>query len=539
MNRTNAGRLFAFLLVLLAVLAGLTMARGGLLVGKHEGDMLHLLDIVFRMADGEWPHLDFMTPIGVLAFAPIALFVELGAGIGHAILYAQAMMGLLLLPLAWRAGLSRLTGLWPYLFGGIVIVLAMALVHGEAERAVSISMHYNRWAWAAAFPAILIATLPPVEARRNEVADGLVVGVALAFLALCKVTYFAAFFIPVAVGLLARRQYRAVLVALATGLAAAAAVTALAGVGYWGAYIGDLFAVATSDTRSNAGAPFSAVVAAPAYLGGSLVLLAGVMLLRQAGKATEGLVLLLLVPGFFYVTYQNYANDPQWLLLLGILLFAARPAREVKNGLGWEMHSVVGLAAAAAFAMTLPSAFNLAYSPIRHLGQKEAEHVPLIPRATRHADLQTAKVRAYRVDARIPMDQPGGGMEDWAERIEREPLGSWNGEEMDRCEIVLGLSAWFDSMASSLEDRGYAGSRLLVADVFSSIWIFGDFSRLQHGAPWYYGGLQGYESAEYVLIPRCPVSPAVRHMMLEELEARGAAMVEVDRTPLYILLRKD
>ena len=61
------------MLAVLAVEAGISMWRGQLLVGKHEGDMLHLLEIVFRMADGEWPHLDFMTPIGFMAFAGIQL----------------------------------------------------------------------------------------------------------------------------------------------------------------------------------------------------------------------------------------------------------------------------------------------------------------------------------------------------------------------------------------------------------------------------------------------------------------------------------
>lgn len=537
MKKTNAGMLFLFLLGVLAVAAALSVARGALYLGKHEGDMLHLLEIVFRMADGEWPHLDFMTPIGVLAFAPIALFVKLGAGIGHAIVYAQALVGLCLVPLAWRAGLSRLRGWWPYLFGAIIIVLATALVHGEAERSVSISMHYNRWAWAAAFLAILIAALPPVAERRNQTLDGLVVGLALAFLALCKITYFAAFVIPVTVGLLAHGQRRAVGVALITGLGAALLVTLLAGVDFWSAYVGDLLTVSGSEVRANPGAPFAAVIAAPAYLGGSLVLLIGVILLRQAGKASEGLVLLLLVPGFFFVTFQNFGNDPQWLLLLGIMLFAARPGDDVHNGFGWNMNKAVGLAGAAAFAMTLPSAFNLAYSPIRHLGQKAEDYVPLLPRATRHADLQTAAIRAYRADKRVPMELPGLS-EEQIERAGREEVGSLNGEPLERCEVLLGMAAWFDSMARSLEASGHAGKRVFIADIFSSIWLYGDFVRLENGAPWYYAGLPGYDSAELVVVPRCPIAPNVRRLILEEVEARGDVLREIDRTPLYILLEK-
>ncbi|QDC08902.1 hypothetical protein FHY55_06440 [Oceanicola sp. D3] len=538
MKKTNSGRLFAFLLAVLVIQAGIAAWRGELLVGKHEGDTLHLLEIVFRMSEGEWPHLDFMTPIGFMAFAPIALFVKLGAGVGHAILYAQALVGLCLVPLAWRAGLSRLGGYWPYLFGAVLVVLATALVHGEAQRSVSISMHYNRWAWAAAFLAILIAMLPPVPERRNQIADGLVVGVALSFMALCKVTYFAAFVLPVGIGLLVHKQHRALLVALITGLTVAAIVTAFAGLDFWLAYIRDLLRVSVSEVRSNPGEPFVAVVAAPAYLGGSLVLLAAVILLRQGGKSAEGMLLLLLTPGFFYVTFQNYGNDPQWLLLLGILLFAARPSHDVSNGLGWDMHNAVGLTAAAAFAMIVPSAINLAYSPLRHLGQKAEDHAQLLPRATLHGDLKAAKIRVYSAAKRVPMVLPGDGTADWPERPEQEEPQLLNGEPLAQCEIMIGVPAWFDSIARSLEDSGHRGERIFFADLFSSIWLFGEFERLENGAPWYYGGLPGFDSADYILVPICPVLPPVRKLVLERIEERGVTLEEVDRTPLYMLFRK-
>ena len=87
------GWLAAGLAVLALVLAGLPFAGQGLPVTLYEGDALHLVDIVLRMAlDAELPHRDFMTPLGVLGFAPIAGFVALGLGFGHAFLAAQALV---------------------------------------------------------------------------------------------------------------------------------------------------------------------------------------------------------------------------------------------------------------------------------------------------------------------------------------------------------------------------------------------------------------------------------------------------------------
>ena len=132
MGRSSTARLTAFLIVLIAILGTAPILKGAFYLGKHEGDTMHLAELVFRMADGQWPHLDFMTPIGILALAPIAAFISWGAGLGHAIFYAQILVALVLFLPMMRVGLSRLRGVWPYAYGGFVMLLCLALVHGEA-----------------------------------------------------------------------------------------------------------------------------------------------------------------------------------------------------------------------------------------------------------------------------------------------------------------------------------------------------------------------------------------------------------------------
>ncbi|MGL4309509.1 MAG: hypothetical protein ACRCSU_03395, partial [Paracoccaceae bacterium] len=381
MMRANSGMLAVFLLAVLAALGGTALLQGGLYVGKHEGDTLHLLEIVFRMADGQRPHLDFMTPIGALAFAPIALFVDQGMGVGHAILWSQILVAAVLFPAVWWAAYSRFPGGWAYVFGFLVLMLALALVHGEAQRSVSISMHYNRWAWAVAYVVIALAMLPPLAGRGRPLPEGIIIGLGMAFLVLCKITYFVAFVIPVALALVLRRDWLALGAALVAGLAVAGAVTAVAGFDFWLAYLRDIATVAGSSVRAAPGEPFSAILGAPAYLGGSLAAIFGVIFLRQAGTEDAaakhaGLVLLLLLPGFFYVTYQNFGNDPQWLPLLGLLLMVYRPEGILRNGLGWDLRTGLAVTAAAAFALAAPSVFNLTYSPFRHLGATAEKHAP-------------------------------------------------------------------------------------------------------------------------------------------------------------------
>ena len=536
MSRPNPTALFVFFVAVIVAICGAGIAKGGFYLGKHEGDTLHMTEIVLRMAAGQWPHLDFMTPIGILAFAPFALFVKAGYGIGHAILYGQALVAAIFLPFTWWVAKSRMRGVVPYLFGLIVFVLIGALVHGEAEPAVSISMNYNRWAWAAAFLAIMAALMAPERGER-ALGDGLVIGLAMAALLLTKITYFAAFALPVALALALRGAYRSLAVAVLVGLLVALGLTLAAGPAYWLAYLRDLLTVAGSEVRSAPGLPIGAVIGAPAYLGASLTLIGGVILLRQARQKAAGLILLLLTPGFFYVTYQNYGNDPQWLLLLAVLLLAFTPREELRNALGWNMRGALKIAASVALALALPSFFNLAYSPFRHLKIDTEKYAPLIPRATLHADIRGTKLRLARTDARVPLEgmAPGMGLERWAGDADRDDPARFQGEELPRCELALGLSAWFDAITRDLEASGHGGQRIFAADLFSSFWLFGDLKPLKQGAPWYYAGLPGIESADALLVPLCPVTPKIRRQILNEIERRGLPFHEVRRTGLYIL----
>lgn len=538
MSKPNPAVLTALFAVVLVAMGGAALLKGGLYVGKHEGDTLHLMQIVFRMAEGQVPHRDFMTPIGALAFWPIAMLVKAGMGIGHAILWAQVIAAALFLPIVAWVGGRRLSTPVAMLFGLFVMVLLLALVHGEAQRSVSISMHYNRLAWAAAFVAIVAALVPPMQ-RHAPTVDGIIIGLMMVILVMIKVTYFAAFAIPVVVALVTTGQMRALWAALITGLLAAAVISGFVGLDYWGAYLGDLRTVAGSEVRSAPGEPLSAIMGAPAYLGGSMIAVAGVIFLRQAGQEAGGLVLLLLLPGFFYVTYQNFGNDPQWLLLLAVLLLALRPSPEkvVRNGYGWPMREALSITAAMALATTAPSFFNLAYSPFRHLKVDTETYAPLLARGGVHTDLQGLALRVQRVDGRIALDGQVAGL---APYPDRDAPSEFMGETFPVCTVELGLPQVMDAIVRDLEAEGLAeGRKLFAADIFSSHWLFGALEPLDGGAPWYYGGLPGWEDADYLLIPLCPVAQDVQARILKAVEEAGTdGLTELRRTELYVLYGK-
>lgn len=532
MRQANRTSVFIVLMAAILALGGMAIAKGGFYLGKHEGDTLHMVEIVSRMAAGQLPHIDFMTPIGALAFAPVALFKANGFGIGMSVLWAQVLMALaFVLPTFWVA-ISRFPRLLAAPYGFVVMVLILALVHGEAESGVSISMHYNRWAWAAAYVAIPAALFVPQYAR-NSLFDGIIIGLMLSVMAMIKVTYFVAFAPVIVIALLMTGQLRAFSIAILTGLGVVAILTAWMGIGFWLAYVADLQTVAGSANRAAPGLPLTSILAAPAYEGGTIAAIAGVIFLRRAGANAAGMGLLLLIPGFIYVTYQNFGNDPQWLLLMAFILLAHRPDQ------GDERATITGIALMS-IAFATPSFLNLAYSPFRHFNADVERFTPLISGTSDNADLYTLTARAIRVDATVALDTEGQPYATWQEQSGRDEPVSFKGETFGNCALDSGITAYFTDVSADLTEAGYQGAKVFTADLLNSFWLYGGFEPLTGGAPWYYGGLSGFADAEYLLVPLCPLSVEARELILTEITEAGAdeTLTEVRRTPLYVLFEK-
>lgn len=528
-------------LALFVLFAGALVAKGGLFIRQHEGDTLHLLQILLRMADGQIPHMDFVTPIGILAFAPIVTFLKLGFGAGEAFVWGQILVGAIFFPAIWWVAMSRIGGVWRYVFMVSMMVLCMGLIHGETLPVLSVSMHYNRWAWAAAFLAITTALLPNRH-RDVPLVDGIVIGLAFAVMALIKATYFAAFLPAVLVALFTRNLGgKVTLWALVFGVIAAGLTTLYVGTPlFWLHYLADLLNVASSESRSFPGLPFGEVVSAPAYLPGSILGLAGVIFLRQSGQMREGLVLLLLLPGFFYVTYQNYGNDPQWLGLVGILLITLLPAQATHNSLGWDLNRGLTVVASGAMLLAAPSFLNVGQSPFRHLLTDPDDFVPVLPGVEGHQDILTFNVRGNRLDVTRPIDGPDTVFAAFHDPEFREEQTEFKGETLPWCSLDLGMVAWFRTVSDDLVASGLVdGKAIFVADLLPSYWMFGAGEPVPGGAPWYYGELTGIENADLLLVPQCALSLALRKQILEEVTAEpwAGGVTELGRTPEYILYK--
>ena len=181
---------FWYALLLLGVIAVFALARvnaGSVLILSFDGDAVHMAQIVLRIADGDIPHQDFMTPLGIMAFLPIVWLVNLGAGIGAAFAYAPVFLGVFIFPALYWVGVSRLKPGAAVVFAGVVLVPLNALVHGGVEPTVAVSMYYNNWCWAISAVVVALAVLPSErQGRLPQIAEPNFIGFGVGLLILIK-----------------------------------------------------------------------------------------------------------------------------------------------------------------------------------------------------------------------------------------------------------------------------------------------------------------------------------------------------------------
>lgn len=543
MRRTNPVTLIAVLVAVVVVLAGAGLAAPALFIDRHDGDVMHLLDMVFRMAEGQMPHADFVTPLGILSIWPIAALIQAGFGAGQAVIVAQAALAALLILPTWWVAWTRFPAAGALAFGGSVMVLCLAMIYGDTGLHLSMSMHYNRWGWALAFLALAIGFLPPRGDTSMSV-DALILGLVMAVLTLLKITFTIAFAGPIIAMMLLRRDFGRLAVSILVAAAALGAAALVLGPGFFVAYAADLVDTATSDLRSYPGLEPLDLAAVPAYVVGTILALAAVMVLRTGGRPAEGLGLLLLIPACIYVTAQNFGNDPKWMWLVGLIVLALRPEAGRSAIGGFEARTALNVIGAGLVLAALPSLVNMAASPFRNLAEDPGEYIAMLPNRAGHDDLQVYVVQALRHDVIRPADGPSSGLA-WArEAADRDAPVTLLGEALEVCFQRSGFQGWARSIAADLVAAGYdQGQQIFNADLLNVYWLLEpSLAPLEGAAPWIYDGLPGWEAASHVLVPHCPLQAPVRTYFVEQitalLEAGTASLTEVRRTPLYTLYEK-
>ena len=508
----------AFILVaLLIVEAAVLLLPGHLAISGHEVDVLHATEAAIRLSMGQLQHIDFLTPLGILAFKPISVFLDFGVGISAANMWGNLVIAALMIPgLVWVAArrLGPSLGLW---FGVLTVIMVTAVVYGGDQATVSMSMYYNRWGWAAVFILAILLLLPELGETSRPRLDGVVIGALLAFLLLLKITFFLVLAPAVALIFVIDRDWQRLGATVVTGLVLCLIATVLlGGISFWQHYYLDLLFVSGTEARPRPGSEFTETLALPSFFPGSMCLLAGIVGLRKAGFSREGLVLFLLAPGFVYITYQNWGNDTKWLLPLGFACFVWGRTMVSERVYGWEGRTYFLVLGALSLAVIAPSFVNMTSSPIRNALISKENYVAVMD-DPRHSGLLIERTRSYVAEANVAIEgivDPAPASED--DLVTPLMLGAF---EIPKCTLKTGYYGLMKQMADDLIAAGYGDRAFAFVDVANPLPLIAPIKRLDYASPWYYGGTRDADGAEFLVVPKCPISQPTFTAYLNALNA--------------------
>ena len=524
-----------FLLCLTLIEALVLLVPGHLAVSAHEVDVLHAAGAVMRLVAGEQQYIDFLTPLGPLAFYPVAWFVEAGLSLPRAFLAVNVLVALLLLPAVIRITQSRLPGPLGLAFGAYIVILATAVVYGGDQANISISMAYNRWAWAVASVIVLLIFVAPLERTERPVVDAAIIGLGLACLALVKITFFVAFAPIVVVAYALNRDWKGLAAVALSGLTIALLATILfGGIAFWSAYLDNLLSVRAFEVRPHPGLELQSLLAAPRYFPTIVCLLLLVVTLRMSGQDGPGLLALLMLPAFVFVTFQNWGNDPKWVITIGFLALALRDKIADRLVLGAPAGQMLTITAVAAFTIGAPPVLNMAVSPFRNAVASGEDYVSMLA-DPRHFGLWVERKRSFDPEGTQPLAAaPDPQAEPGDEMTTAYQLGE---VEIGRCVMTTGYFGTIKKIADRLAAAGHTGTRVLLVDVTNPLPLIGDFKFVSGEAPWYYGGASGASDADAIVVPTCSTSHNTSERYIGSLNEMGGWRL-AERDAYYLLFVK-
>lgn len=193
----------ALLVAWAALLAGLALTTGAAYHYDMPWDTVSMLDGAYRMTEGQAPHADYFSPIGVLPIWLIYLGMKWTGVNAAAIVCGGAFGFLLVTPPAWAIASRRLPAVPALVFSmfvGVLMIACRPLAFGTLPYTfevshISYAMWYNRVGWSLLTLLTLYWFLPPFAKARAgwaRNAEGFAAGLLCALVFLTKVNFLAA-----------------------------------------------------------------------------------------------------------------------------------------------------------------------------------------------------------------------------------------------------------------------------------------------------------------------------------------------------------
>lgn len=206
----------------LGVITALLVASPLLFINDTVYDIFIPLDGAWRMANGQWPHRDFVTPVGAAYYILLGVAGWLMDQSPRLVIIANS----LLLPFVIAASILLSAGRLPGSLRAVIVVFVGMITISprtlDETGLINFLASYNRHSWALTIVVLLGVLVPPIDTgRRAWKAEALVLALLTILLFHIKLTFFVVAAGSLAIGALVVPGNRTV---AATALALVAAV---------------------------------------------------------------------------------------------------------------------------------------------------------------------------------------------------------------------------------------------------------------------------------------------------------------------------
>jgi hypothetical protein len=177
-------------LALFCVFPLLMVTSPAVLVNDMPMDIYVPLDGGWRVAQGQTPHLDFHTPVGLLYYETYGAAMGIFGPTARVLIFVPALFSLVLIAIVALVTRSRLPDGVRALFCAYLGFIALSPMHLDNDALVHLAS-YNRFGWTLVTALLLLVSLPPHHRSRRQ--EAMEIGVATALLwtlFFLKITYF-------------------------------------------------------------------------------------------------------------------------------------------------------------------------------------------------------------------------------------------------------------------------------------------------------------------------------------------------------------
>ncbi|HVJ40076.1 MAG TPA: hypothetical protein VM639_01215 [Dongiaceae bacterium] len=167
-KQRTATKVLALAVAIVIVFAGMMAASPRILLSDYTYDFFIPLDGALRSLNGQWPHLDFYTPVGDLYYVSLGLAARIFGFTPKLVLWEQ----LIFLPFALWATILATRDRLPASLRAILILMVGLLCISPSDlddsSSLSFLASYNRHGWVLMTPLVAACLLEPLQHRKGR-----------------------------------------------------------------------------------------------------------------------------------------------------------------------------------------------------------------------------------------------------------------------------------------------------------------------------------------------------------------------------------